>query len=340
MTYKDVLEKAKTMGLNCRVCPVCDGRACRGEVPGVGAKGSGKAFTDSVDFLRSIDIDLDAVYESRGQDTSCEMFGRTWSMPVFGAPVGGAVFNYGCKTVTDDELTCAQVGGAAAAGTAAFTPDGPWDEYFASSLAAASSAGRYFIPTIKPWKNEKVIENLRIAEEAGATAAAMDVDSAGLINLKLMGKPVDPKSPADIKEIIASTRLPFLVKGIMTPRAALISRDAGACGIVVSSHGGRVLEDAPATCSVLPDIRAAVGPDFKIFVDGGIRSGTDVFMALALGADAVLIGRPYTLAALAGGAEGAKLYFEKIQAELADVMVMTGCASAADITADKVRLHR
>jgi hypothetical protein len=108
MTYEEVLAKARSMGLNCRVCPVCDGRACRGEVPGVGAKGSGKAFTGSVEYLRSIDINLDAVYESRGQDTSCAMFGRTWSMPVFGAPVGGAAFNYGCKTVTDDALTGAR----------------------------------------------------------------------------------------------------------------------------------------------------------------------------------------------------------------------------------------
>lgn len=338
MNYNDVLEKAKTMGLNCRVCPVCDGRVCRGEVPGVGAKGSGKSFTSCAEYLRSIDIELDAVYEGRGQDTSFEMFGRKWSMPVFGAPVGGAVFNYGCKTVTDDELTRAQVNGAIEAGTVAFTPDGPWDEYFASTLEAVKAAGGTAVPTIKPWKNEKVIENLRLAENAGAIAAAMDVDSAGLINLKLLGKPVDPKSPADIKEIVAATKLPFLVKGIMTPRAALISRDAGAAGIVVSSHGGRVLEDAPATCSVLPEIRRALGPDFKIIVDGGIRSGADVFKALALGADAVLIGRPYTLAALAGGAEGVKLYFEKIRAELVDVMVMTGCAELSDITGDKVRL--
>ena len=75
-------------------------------------------------------------------------------------------------------------------------------------------------------------------------------------------------------------------------------------------------------------------------MDGGIRSGADVFKALALGADAVLIGRPYTLAGLAAGAEGVKLYFEKIRAELVDVMVMTGCGSVADITPDKVRLPR
>lgn len=340
MKYEDVLKSAREMGLNCRVCPDCSGIACRGEVPGVGAKGSGKSFTNCVNYLRSIDINLDAVYESHGQDTSCRMFGRTWSMPVFGAPVGGAVFNYASKTVSDEELTRAQVDGAIQAGTMAFTPDGPWDEYFALGLKAVKAAGGAAVPTIKPWKNEKVIENLRLSEEAGAVAAAMDVDSAGLINLKLVGKPVDPKSPADIREIVSSTKLPFLVKGIMTPRAALISRDAGAYGIVVSSHGGRVLEDAPATCSVLPEIRAALGPDFKIIVDGGIRSGADVFKALALGADAVLIGRPYTLAGLAAGAEGVKLYFEKIRAELVDVMVMTGCGSVADITPDKVRLPR
>ena len=92
---------------------------------------------------------------------------------MFGAPVGGAAFNYGCRTVTEDALTGAQVGGAAAAGTAAFTPDGPWDEYFVSSLRAAEASGGAFIPAIKPWKNEKVIENLRLAEAAGAVAAAM-----------------------------------------------------------------------------------------------------------------------------------------------------------------------
>lgn len=340
MTYDEVLKNAKAMGLSCRVCPDCNGIACRGELPGVGGKGSGKSFTNCVNFLKSIDINLDAVYESRGQDTSCPMFGRTWSMPVFGAPVGGAAFNYGCKTVDDASLTRAQVSGALQAGTVAFTPDGPLDGFFDASIRALKEAGGVGVPTIKPWKNEKVIENLRLAEDAGAIAAAMDVDSAGLINLKLMGKPVDPKSPEDIREIAAATKLPFFIKGIMTVRAAKLCREAGACGIVVSSHGGRVLEDAPPTCSVVPEIRAALGPDFKILVDGGIRSGADVFKALALGADAVLIGRPYTLAGLAGGAEGVRLYFEKIRSELVDVMVMTGCASLADITPDKVRLPK
>ena len=340
MTYDDVLETAKKMGLSCRVCPDCNGLACRGEVPGVGAKGSGKSFTNCVNFLKSIDINLDAVYESHGQDTSCRMFGRTWSMPVFGAPVGGAVLNYKCQTMDDGALVSAQLSGALQAGTVAFTPDAPMGGFFEASIRALREAGGVGIPTIKPWKNEKVLEKLRLAEDAGAIAAAMDVDSAGLINLKIMGTPVDPKSPQDIREITAATALPFFIKGVMTARAALLCQDAGAEGIVVSSHGGRVLEDAPPTCSVLPELRAALGKDFKILVDGGIRSGADVFKALALGADGVLIGRPYTLAALAAGAEGVRLYFEKLRAELIDVMVMTGCGTLADITPDKVRLPK
>lgn len=337
MTYEDVLQKAKDMHLNCRVCPECNGMACRGEVPGVGGKGSGKSFTGCVQYLKSIDIDLDALYESHGQDTSCEMFGRRWSMPVFGAPIGGAKFNYGAQDVTDAALMRAQVEGAAAAGTLSFTPDGPFDGYFSELAGVIRELGLPAVPTIKPWDNATMIEKVHLSEDVGAIAIASDIDSAGLINLKLMGHPVAPKSPADLREIIGTTRLPFFIKGIMTLRAAKLCQEAGATGIVVSSHGGRVLQDAPATCSLLPELRAAMGPDFKILVDGGIRSGSDVFKALALGADAVLIGRPFSLAALAGGAEGAELYLKKIQAELADVMVMTGCATLADITRDKLR---
>ena len=235
MTYDDVLETAKKMGLSCRVCPDCNGLACRGEVPGVGAKGSGKSFTNCVNFLKSIDINLDAVYESHGQDTCCRMFGRTWSMPVFGAPVGGAVLNYKCQTMDDGALVSAQLSGALQAGTVAFTPDAPMGGFFEASIRALKEAGGVGIPTIKPWKNEIVLEKLRLAEDAGAIAAAMDVDSAGLINLKIMGTPVDPKSPQDIREITAATALPFFIKGVMTARAALLCQDAGAKGIVQST---------------------------------------------------------------------------------------------------------
>jgi isopentenyl diphosphate isomerase/L-lactate dehydrogenase-like FMN-dependent dehydrogenase len=159
----------------------------------------------------------------------------------------------------------------------------------------------------------------------------MDIDAAGLAILAAAGKPVSPKSVGEIKKIVASTKLPFLIKGIMTVAGAIKAVEAGAYGIVVSNHGGRVFDHTPATVEVLPEIYKAVGGRIKIFVDGGIRSGIDVMKVLALGADAVLIGRPYGVAAYGGGEEGVELYTRKIGAELKDAMIMTGCSTLKDI---------
>ena len=115
---------------------------------------------------------------------------------------------------------------------------------------------------------------------------------------------------------------------------------SGAAGIVVSNHGGRVLGQTRATADVLPDIAAAVGGKCVIFVDGGIRTGVDVFKALALGADAVLIGRPFVPAVYGGEAEGAKLLFAKLKAELVDTMTMCGAHTLAEITREKVYIEK
>ena len=146
------------------------------------------------------------------------------------------------------------------------------------------------------------------------------------------------KTEEELREIAAATDLPFIVKGIMTAEAAQKALRAGAYAIVVSNHGGRVMDYGLSTAEVLPEIRAAVGTDAKIFVDGGVRTGDDVFKMLALGADAVLIGRPYVIAAYGGGAEGVQLYTEKLKAELKDAMTMTSCKSLQEITRDKIRL--
>ena len=112
--------------------------------------------------------------------------------------------------------------------------------------------------------------------------------------------------------------------------------EAGAAGIVVSNHGGRVLDQCPATAEVLPDIADAVGGRMKIFVDGGIRTGLDVFKALALGADGVLIGRPFVTMVYGGGAEGVQVYVNKLQSELKDAMQMCGVHSLDEIGRDQI----
>ena len=141
----------------------------------------------------------------------------------------------------------------------------------------------------------------------------------------------------EMKAIIKEAGLPFIIKGIMSVKGALKAREAGASAIVVSNHGGRVLDQSPATAEVLEEIAVAVGGTMKILVDGGIRSGVDVFKALALGADAVLIARPFVNAVYGGGREGARLLADKLGAELADTMEMCGAASLKDINAEMIR---
>ena len=114
--------------------------------------------------------------------------------------------------------------------------------------------------------------------------------------------------------------------------------EAGADAILVSNHGGRVLDGCPATAEVLPEIVAAVEGRVPVLVDGGIRTGTDIFRALALGAQAVVVARPYVCAVYGGGAEGAVALTKKLQAELADTMQMCGVHSLKEITRDCVRV--
>ena len=120
----------------------------------------------------------------------------------------------------------------------------------------------------------------------------------------------------------------------MTVKGALKAKEAGAAGIVVSNHGGRVLDQCLATAEVLGEIADAVKGSMKILVDGGIRCGTDVFKAIALGADAVIIARPFVTAVYGGGREGVASYVARIGTELEDTMKMCGVYSLTEITKD------
>jgi isopentenyl diphosphate isomerase/L-lactate dehydrogenase-like FMN-dependent dehydrogenase len=147
----------------------------------------------------------------------------------------------------------------------------------------------------------------------------------------MMGRPVLPKATADLARIVEYTPLKVVLKGVMTPDDAKRAVDAGAAGIVVSNHGGRVIDHLPGTAEVLPDIAEAVKGQITILVDGGIRSGADVVKMLALGADAAMIGRPFSWATLGGGREGVQLFLKKLIEEFFIAMIVTGCQSVADI---------
>ena len=133
-----------------------------------------------------------------------------------------------------------------------------------------------------------------------------------------------------------ATRLPLVVKGILRGEDAQKAVDHGAAGIVVSNHGGRQLDGAPATLDVLPEIVNAVGSKTEVYLDGGVRRASDVVMALALGAHAVGIGRPILWALAAGGRAGVARYFELLSIELANTMTLMGSPSLSDLDPDMV----
>ena len=188
------------------------------------------------------------------------------------------------------------------------------------------------IPTIKPWNKEIIMEKMELVKDA--IAIAMDIDAAGLPFLKNMTPPAGSKSVAEMKEIIDASPKPFIIKGIMSVKGALKAKEAGASGIVVSNHGGRVLDQCASTAEVLKDICDAVGNDMIVLVDGGIRSGADVFKALAMGANGVIIARPFVVSVYG---DGIQEYIEKIGNELVDTMEMCGAKTLSDITYDMIQ---
>jgi 4-hydroxymandelate oxidase len=142
---------------------------------------------------------------------------------------------------------------------------------------------------------------------------------------------------ADLDWLCGCTRLPVVVKGVCRGDDALRITDRGAKAIVVSNHGGRQLDTAPATCEVLPPIVDAVGDLCEVYVDGGIRRGSDVLKAIALGARAVMIGRPILWGLCAGGEQGAAAILEILRRELDEAMLLCGCTKLNDIDASLLR---
>ena len=337
MTYEEVLSNAKTcMGEFCKACPVCNGKACSNKVPGPGSKGSGTVAIRNYDKWQELCINMDTICENKPLNLTSEIFGRTFKYPIFAAPIGAMKLHYGDK-YDDLEYNDILVSSCADAGMAAFTGDGTNPAVMEGAARAIKQKDGNGIPTVKPWDINTLKEKLAMIKDAGSFAVAMDIDAAGLPFLKNLTPPAGSKTVEELREIVKEAEVPYIIKGIMTVKGALKAKEAGAAAIVVSNHGGRVLDQCPATAEVLAEIADAVGNDMKILVDGGIRSGVDIFKALALGADAVLIGRPFVTAVYGGGAEGVAAYTAKLAAELEDTMAMCGAHSLSEISRDMVR---
>lgn len=356
MNYNDVLLKyaeymeaaRKVMKPSCHVCKICNGVACAGRYTNsleMGAKGCNAGFTNSFKDLAKIRIELDVIHDDYVPDTSCELFGHQFDLPVFASPIAKILTDYTYDHPyfnNNTHYAQALITGCYQAGAMAWLGDNKEEGYFPGQVNPLKEVGGVGVPTIKPWADrDEFWKRVQWCKEVGAIAIATDLDAIGLgyqysgkVGSKREG--VCARNLAELREIVQSVDVPVVIKGIMSVKAAVKAAESGAYGILISNHGGNVVEHSMSPCDVLEDIKKAVGNEIKVFCDGSVRSGEDVFKLLALGADAVGIGRPYVVATYGGGADGANIYTQKIYWELQNIMRLTGCASLKDITRDKV----
>lgn len=321
----------------CYVCKQCNGKDCASGVPGMGGAGSGASFKRNSEALLNYKINTRVIHDVTNPDTSSSLFGIHLSFPVMAAPITGAITNLG-GAIDERDYNIAVVKGCMDAGTVAFLGDGADPEKYKIAMEALSQFGGMGIPIFKPRaNNDEIIKRIKAAEEAGAVAVGMDIDAIVFKTMELKHQAVKPKSLSELKSIISSTHLPFILKGIMNPRDAAMAVEAGAHALVVSNHGGRVLDEMVGTMDVLEDIVREVRGHIHILIDGGFRTGVDILKALALGSEYVLIGRPVAIAAVGMGSEAVAYYLKTLQAELKKAMILTGCATIDDITSDIVR---
>jgi len=297
-----------------------------------------------------------------GGHTRQTLLGREWPHPIMLAPVA-----YQRLFRPDGEHASALAAAAQGAGITLSTQASvPLEEVARLALAEASRGAVWFQLYVQHDRGF-TRELVQRAEAAGYEALVVTVDAPtsgardrerracfqlppGVQAVNLIGLPPRPSAALpsgasalfddllhgaptwrDIEWLTGQTRLPVLLKGVLHQDDAATAASAGAAGLIVSNHGGRTLDTAVSTAFALPRIADAVGGRLPLLVDGGIRRGTDIVKALALGAQAVMVGRPYLWALAAEGALGVARAIRLLRDEFEIAMALCGCATLQDI---------
>lgn len=338
MNYSDVLEMARNkIGPKCKVCPVCNGLGCGNTLPGPGCKKPGNVANDNYNAWRQIKLNMDTLVPNTEIDTSAELFGKRLSFPLVTGPIGSIRKQF---NPTDDirDFNDKCMAACEQKGLLHFYSSGLETAVQEANVKIRHNHNNCGVPIINPEDDQSIILQMnRCNKELSPLAIGVVVDSAGLPHLKECHGSGGTKTVEQLRMLKEKAQKPFIIKGIMTAESAVKAIDAGADAIIVSNHGGRVLSDVPATAEVLEEIVDAVGKRAKIIVDGGIRSGIDLFKAYALGADACLICRPVLISYYGAGQEGIECYFDMLLNELKDTMYMCGARSISEISRKMIR---
>jgi 4-hydroxymandelate oxidase len=302
----------------------------------LGFRGIGQGLTYLANFSALSKYRLKNRLIAKHEDPVIEaaFFGEKISMPVLGAPMSGLSY---VSNITEEEFAYNILEGCKVAGTIGYTGNTSKDyEMVHPAIMALKRVNGHGINIFKPQSQEVLIDLIKQSEEEKAVAVGIDIDGAGSVNFTLAGKPVFRKTIEELRELKNSTRLPFIVKGVMCVEDALAAAQAGADVIGVSNHGGRVLDSGLGVADVLPGIVRALrdtdnGERIIITADGGVRTGFDVVKMLALGADFVLVGRPLAREAVSSGVEGVKRILGYLKTDIKIAMIMTSCNTLEEI---------
>ncbi len=341
LSWEEIRHRAREkFNRTCYACNVCNGVECKGKIPGVGGIGNGKAFIRNFEDLQEkVFIITETISETKEIDTSIDFFDYKLSLPVVAAPIAGCDINLGGQ-ISELEYDIELLKGCIESKILGFVGDGAPPELYKTGIQAIEENKGVGGLILKPRKDEdEIIKRIDLALQKGVKFLGMDIDGAAFLTMEISNQLVEPKSVDKLKRIIARCNVPFILKGIMSVEDAKKALDTGAKAIVVSNHGGRITESHPSSISVLPEIVDAVKNKIMILFDGGVRNGEDVFKALAIGADIVMIGRPFAIGVMGAGKDGVKVYVNKLEKELKKIMLLTGCYSIKEINRSKVKFN-
>jgi isopentenyl diphosphate isomerase/L-lactate dehydrogenase-like FMN-dependent dehydrogenase len=328
--------KEKMKGF-CAVYKVCDGlpdRLCQGikygKAIGMGGIGKGESFAANVKALDRLKLKTRLITPHAEPDTKTFFLGREVAFPIFCTSMSGVKISMGAG-ITELDFARAAIHGARAAGTIGFIGDGAETFEDRPGLQAIKEAEGWGVQIFKPREQKVLLQLIQEAEKIGAIAVGVDVDGAGSVPMAMKGQPVFRKSIAELKELVRSTRLPFILKGISSEEDAGAALETGCKVVSISNHGGRTLDSMLGIAEVLPLLVPILKGKVTITADGGVRTGFDVIKMLALGADFVMVGREMIRAAIGGGVEGVRNEAEFLAKDLRKAMIMTSCNSIAEI---------
>lgn len=328
-----------------------------------GGTADGQTVDANIAALKAYRIVSRVLVDCSEGSTRVSLLGESFTHPVLLAPV-----SYQRLVHSDGEIATAQAADALETGMVLSTLSSQPLE----AVAEVLPRNKWFqLYTLERW--DDTIALVRRVEAAGYTALVVTVDApvvamrnraeragftmpndilaanlperraAGQIVLEpgqsriFQGAMASAPTWETIRRLLVETELPIVLKGVLNVADAQRARILGVRGLVISNHGGRALAPAPTAVDVLPEIRTAMGEDFLLLADGGVRRGSDVFVYLALGADGVLIGRPQLYALSVDGAAGVARMLRLIRDELEVTMAQAGCPAIGDIRADRLQ---